>query len=142
MLGLRYAETLSGTYARIELPEQQRRLLLNIETRLRPPVTWKGRTIGQVRGSVEADGLVLSTAVLGEVRLAASYRGFEYAMSFSGNDQQSYRLQGVRPIETPFRLEGVFLDRSGSVLGKLSVRFDFRADFLEFLSSWRVVRSH
>ena len=140
MVGFRYAETLSGTFARTGEAEQHRRFALELDTRAPSTFGYLRGGAAPVSGHLLADGLAVNVPVEGEVRFALRDRRVEYDLIFTADDARPYQLRAARELPGMMELTGAICDGSGREIAEICARFDWRADLLEFLTSWRLWR--
>jgi hypothetical protein len=136
MLGLRFTETLSGTYTRDTAPDAHRRV----------SITWSARVQGtraEISGRIYADGLCEDAPLDGEARFRRSPPTMIYDLRFTGAEGLPYALRGQRSVRIKLpamgRFRGELIDSRQVALGSVDVALDARADLFEHLWSIRLI---
>ncbi len=142
--GFRFAETMSGTFAFTDEPDDNRRFSFTVECKA-PSVFGYLRT-GELhmKGTLEADGLAHFVPIEGTmVMLPMTHKFIKYAFNFTGDDGMPYRFKGQKDIrfldmKRSFSyLPGEVTDHTGKVVAHCKTRFDIKADLFQFALSWK-----
>ncbi len=143
-MGFAFDETMAGTMERTDRPGQ--RLPFSFTVHVHAASTWQHLRDGQatMRGTVEAPGIATAAPLEGVMTLRpVGQRIVRYAFEFTGDDQRRYRFAGQKDIRwldalrTWTTLPGEILDDQGRVVARCDTRFDARADWMQFASSFR-----
>jgi len=140
-----FRETMSGNYWLLDAPTEERAISLSVEAyaprfrRFAVDKTW------QLRGRLDAEGLASGRPVEGTlVFRLLDERRLPYRFAFTGDDGERYELSGQKewsglaPLESITLLPATLYDAAGEELGRAMLRFDLRADGLEWMKSFRV----
>lgn len=142
--GFRFAETMSGTFALVDSPDEQRRFSFTVECKA--PSLLRHLRDGKLnmKGTLEADGLASFVPCEGTmVMLPLTHRFIRYELNFTGDDGAPYRFRGQKDIRfldaahTFSYLPGEVTDQSGKVVATCETRFNLKADLLPFWLSWK-----
>ncbi|MCA9679850.1 MAG: hypothetical protein H6709_00820 [Kofleriaceae bacterium] len=143
-MGFAFDETMSGTMERVDQPGQA--VPFSFSIHVHAPSLGRHLRDGKatLRGTVEAPGLAASAALEGEITMRPlGRRLIRYEFEFDGDDGRRYRFAGQKDIRwTDLRrswttLPGEITDAAGALVARCLTRFDARADWLQFASSWR-----
>jgi len=142
--GFRFAETMSGTFAFVDEPDEQRRFSFSIEC-VAPSAFGYLRT-GKLhmKGTLEADGLASFVPIDGTmVMLPLTHKFIKYSFHFTGDDGMPYTFQGQKDISfldmrrSFSYLPGEVTNHTGNVIATAKTHFDIKADMFQFLMSWK-----
>lgn len=143
--GFEFEETMEGTYARVEAPDQ--RLPLRFMARVHVPSMLRHLRTGlaEMTGTLDAEGLATAADFTGTMLLRpVSERRIGYQLRFAADDGEIHVLRGekhIRPgalLRTLTELDAEILDASGALVGRARVRFDVPGQLWRFLRSWRL----
>lgn len=142
--GFRFAETMSGTYARLDSPSDERRFSFTVEARADSVTRHLRNGRAALSGVVEAEGLAAQAPLEGALTLSpVSGRFIRYEFQFTGDDGKPYRFSGQKtlsllsPLKSSTTLPGALYDGRGTQIATCLTRFDLKGDLLPFLASWR-----
>jgi hypothetical protein len=142
--GLRFQETMSGTYALSSAPNDRRRFSFEVEARADSWTDYlrTGRT--HITGTLEAEGFADGVPLEGRLTLLPlTKRTIRYEFNFTANDGNPYRFAGQKsirwrsPVTSFTYLPGAVYDSSGREVAVCKVYFNARRDLVRFLASWR-----
>ena len=144
MPGLRFAETMSGTWEPIDKPGT--RHPFKFEVKAKAKSLWRHMRDGRadLEGTVEAPPLAASAALTGEITIRPIGGKFiRYQFEFTGDDGKRYRFAGQKDIEwLDLRRSWTTLPgeiREGDrVVGTCETRFDLKGDGFGFMRSFRL----
>ena len=143
-MGFKFDETMSGTYALLDTPDDHRRL--SFTARMQADSTLAHLKDGKMRliGTLEMDGFADVVPIEGTlVMLPLTKKIIRYEFSFTGNDGRPYRFAGQKDIQfTSLRksfttLPASITDAEGREIATAMTRFDISADMYQFATSWR-----
>jgi len=143
-IGVRFDETMSGTYHLTTAPARERRFVmnLNVHSTNLPRTLWDGKL--DITGTVEMDGFTACAPFEGTLIIKIwPGRYIRYAFDFMGDDGEPYRYAGQKTIRHLYfgdwyrTLHGTVTDADGKEVAKGTVEFDMR-DLLPFLRSYRL----
>ena len=144
--GLSFREWLTGSYWRLDAPTDERAIDVTLEASvadvggaLRDP------TFG-LAGTVDAEGLASGQSLRGSVGLRLfDEQRIPYRIAFRGDDGRRYELSGQKewaplmPLDSVTLLAASLYDDTGEEIGRATLRFDLRADWLRWLKGLRVL---
>jgi hypothetical protein len=143
--GLSFRETLSGSYWLLEAPTDERAMALSMEVytpdlrRLAASKTWR------LRGTLDAERLASRREIHGTLVFRLfDERRLPYRLAFTGDDGRRYELSGQKewsglaPVESITLLPASLYDAAGAELGRATLRFDLRADWAQWMKSFRI----
>lgn len=143
-MGFRFAETMSGTYALFDRPDDHRRFSFTVEARADSTLRHLRDGKATLRGTLEADGLAAEAPIEGTLTVApVTRRLIAYEFTFTGDDDKAYRFSGqktirLRDLTRSFtELSGEIYDETGAPIATSVTRFDLRADLFQLLTSVR-----
>jgi hypothetical protein len=97
-----------------------------------------------MRGTVEAPGLAAHAACEGTMTLRPVFeRIVRYELAFVGDDGRRYQFAGQKDIRwldalrTWTTLPGEITDEAGKVVARCATRFDYKSDWMQFMTSWK-----
>jgi len=142
--GFRFAETMSGTFAFADTPNENLRFSFTVECVA--PSVFRYVKDGKLtmKGTLEADGLASFVPIEGSmVMLPLTHRFIKYGFNFTGDDGMPYQFKGQKDIrfldmKRSFSyLPGEVTDHTGKVVATCKTRFDIKADLFQFALSWK-----
>ena len=144
-LGFSFRETMRGSYWRLDAPTFQRAIGFTIDATAPNLVEFARSKNLQVKGTVHAEGITSAGVIEGAVSFRLlSERRIPYRLSFTGEDDRRYVLSGQRewsalgPVDSLTILEAGLYDESGDEVGRVTLRFDLRADLASWMKSFRL----
>jgi hypothetical protein len=132
-LGLRFSETMAGTYRLEHDGGEERHLVFHIDATTHD--LWKTLRDGRVEaaGFVEAEGLAMRARIEGFLIVKPLLSRFiRYQLDFIGDDGARYRYAGQKTIRytdlvrTWTTLPGAIYDEDGEKIADSTLRFDPR----------------
>jgi hypothetical protein len=144
MTGFQFAETMSGTFAWKNKPDDQRRLSFSV--RAHAGSLWRHLRDGKadLTGTIDADGLADGAPVEGPITIRlVGEKIIRYELHFVGNDGKRYKFAGQKDVEylrlreSMTTLPAAIYDEAGAEVATSLTRFDLSADWLQFLASFR-----
>lgn len=142
-MGFSFDETMSGT---MTLAGKRESVPFSFTVHVEQPSLLGHLRHGKapMRGTVEAPGLATAAECDGHLTLAPVLRRIvRYELSFKGDDGKTYRFAGQKDIRwldalrTWTRLPGEITDERGQVVARCDTRFDYKSDWMQFVTSWR-----
>lgn len=143
--GLSFRYTMSGSYWLLDAPTDERSLDVTFAAtaadlrRFAIDKTWL------VRGTLTAERLATAKPIEGTLIFRILEEGrIPCRWTFRGDDGRKYELsgqiewRGVAPIESMTHLPATLYDDAGDELGRATLRFDWRADGMNLVKSFRV----
>jgi hypothetical protein len=135
-MGYAFDETMSGT---MTLAGSSEEVPFTFSVHVRSK-----RGKATMEGVVEAPGLAVHAPCEGTMVLSPfRQRVVKYDLSWKGDDGKRYRFTGQKDIRwmdalrTWTTLPGEIRDETGALVATCSTRFDYRADWMQFLTSWK-----
>jgi hypothetical protein len=145
MPSLSYRERMSGSYWLLDAPTDERAIALNFEAKTCELVEFVRTRTWLLAGTIDAEGLASGREVEGTLGFRLiDERRIPYRFAFRGNDGRRYELSGQKewsglaPVESMTLLPATLLDEYGAELARATLRFDLRADFGQWLRSFRL----
>jgi hypothetical protein len=144
--GFEFAETMEGTYARVDAPGERRPL--RFAARVRAPSILRYLRTGhaEVTGTLDAEGLATAAGITGTMLLRPLSQGrIGYQLRFAADNGETHEFRGEKHIRldalarTFTELDAEILDASGGVVATSHVSFDVRAQMWRFLRSWHLI---
>jgi len=143
-LGYTFRETMRGHF-RLNGETRPRALSFTIVARTRSVGLFGARSICDIEGAVEAEGLTPGAVAKGTLEIDPLLgRRLVYTFSFEADDGRTYRFEGQKSVSflrlahSMTTLPAKLYDARGDAVGEALVRFDLRSDFLRWLRTWRV----
>lgn len=145
--GFVFDETMEGTYARVESPEERRPLCFAAHVHA-PSIRDYLRTgHAGITGTLDAEGLATQVPITGTLLLRPFTQGrIGYALDFMADDGRQYVLRGEKHIRlsalvrTFTELHAEVRDAASDRLVATSdIHFDLQTQLWRFLHSWRLV---
>jgi hypothetical protein len=145
MPSLSFRERMSGSYWLLDTPTDERAIALTFEAHA-PDVGEFLRTgTWNLAGTIDAEGLARRREIEGTLRFALiQERRLPYRFAFRGDDGARYELRGQKewtglaPVSSMTLLPATLLDERGAELARATLRFDLRADWAEWVKSFRL----
>jgi hypothetical protein len=98
----------------------------------------------EMRGTIEAPGIAAAAECEGTMTLRpVRERIIRYELDFRGDDGRRYRFEGQKDIRwldalrTWTTLPGEITDEAGKVVARCDTRFDYKSDWMQFVTSWK-----
>ncbi len=141
--GFQFDETMAGTYARVDAPDQPSPLSFTVRAHSDSVLAALRTGTAYLRGTLRAEGLADDALAEGTIEISPGARRIRYELSFPGNDGEPYRFEGQKRLRLPnlvrsmTELQGDIINSAGGVVATAELAFDVRADLLPFLASWR-----
>jgi len=143
---LTFAETMRGTYTRLDDPGVRHRLEFTMRARSRGLSDLARTRVLDVEGEITAEGLATRRALRGTLALDVPATGMlPYDFSFEGDDGARYRFVGQKRVralalvDTMTRLPARIVAEDGHEVAVAEVFFDL-AELPGFLWGWRLAR--
>jgi hypothetical protein len=145
--GFEFAETMEGSYARVELPDERRPLSFAAHVQA-PSIRDYLRTgHAAITGTLDAEGFATRVPITGTMLLRPFTQGrIGYALEFVADDGRAYVLRGEKHIRltalvrTFTELHAEIRDAASDRLVATSdIRFDLQSQLWRFVRSWRLV---
>jgi hypothetical protein len=140
-----YRERMSGSYWLLDAPTDERAIALSFEAKTCELVEFVRTRTWLLSGTIDAEGLASGREVEGTLGFRLiDERRIPYRFAFRGNDGRRYELSGQKewsglaPVESMTLLPATLLDEYGDELARATLRFDLRADFGQWLRSFRL----
>jgi hypothetical protein len=136
---------MSGSYWLLDTPTDERSIELTLEAYAddirRLPIDKTFR----LRGRVEAENLASGQDLHGTLIFKLIDEGrVQYRLFFAGDDARRYDLSGQKewiglaPLDSLTLLQASLYDDSGQEVGRVTLRFDWRADAARSIKSFRL----
>jgi hypothetical protein len=142
---LSFREKMSGSYWRLDAPTDERALSLSFEARVRNLTELAKTRTWTLTGTIDVEGLARQRELEGTLRFALlDERRVPYRFVFRGDDGRRYELSGQKewtglaPVSSMTLLPATLLDERDEELARATLRFDLRADGIEWLKSFRL----
>jgi hypothetical protein len=144
-LGFSFRQTMSGSYWRLDQPAEERAIAFAVDA-CAPDVGALGRDkTMRLSGTVDVEQLATRKRIEGllSFKLLAERR-IGYRLEFCGDDGRHYELSGQQqwsgfsPIQSLTLLSSSLYEQRGEEIGRATLRFDIRADWAEWLKSFRL----
>jgi hypothetical protein len=142
--GFVFDETMAGSYERVDQPGQRRPLSFSVQARAASLLRYLRDSRAELRGTIEAPGLVEHAPVEGHIVIKPlTGRFIRYELHFRGDDGASYELLGQKdislrhPVKSMTEMPAEIRDSRGQVVARADTAFDLESDLLHFVSSWR-----
>ncbi len=148
MIGLTFRETMSGGYHLSSSPGVDRPMFFTIQARLRTLRSLLRTPILDIEGAVFAEGFADHKPLRGTLTIdPLRARLLVYLFDFESNDGARHTFQGRKTLDEGDLLHamtvlpGSIYDAAGKEVAQALLRFDLRSDIVQFLRSFRLVRS-
>ena len=143
--GLSFHYRMSGSYWLLDMPTDERSIELNLEAYARDIRRLPIDKTFRLRGRIEAEHLASGQDLHGTLlfKLIDEQR-VQYRVFFAGDDARRYDLSGQKewvglaPLESLTLLRASLYDDSGQEVGRVTLRFDWRADAARSIKSFRI----
>jgi len=143
--GFEFEETMEGTYARVEAPDQRRRLALAARIRAPSILRYLRTGFAEMTGTIDAEGLATAADFTGTMLLRPLSQGrIGYQLRFAADSGETLVFRGEKhlrldaPVQTLTELDAEILAASGQTVATCHVRFDLHTQTWRFLRSWRL----
>jgi hypothetical protein len=144
-LGMSFREWLTGSYWRLDAPTDEHAIDVALEARAPDLALAVRDRRWELSGTVDAECLATHRPVEGSVasRLLDERRVL-YRLAFVGDDGCRYELSGQKewsslmPFDSVTLLAAALYDGAGDEIGRVTLRFDLRADWARWVKSVRV----
>ncbi len=147
MMGFRFQETMTGSYHRIEQPDDELPLSFTIRVSSGPILAFLRTNVATIEGSVRAEGLTQGAPLRGTLGLHLLTRGtLDYHFDFTADDGAELVFDGKKTVsvvtlpESMTVLPAKLLSKNGASVGEAILRFDLRGDLWPFLASFTRAR--
>lgn len=145
MPSLSFRERMSGSYWLLAAPTEERAITLSFEAHSRDMGEFLRTRTWALAGTIDAEGLAHQREIEGTLRFALiQERRVPYRFVFRGDDGLRYELSGQKewtglaPLASMTLLPATLLDDRGEELARATLRFDLRADWAEWMKSFRL----
>jgi hypothetical protein len=145
MPSLSFRERMSGSYWLLDSPTDERAITLTFEARAADVGEFLRTRTCALAGTIDAEGLAHRRDVEGTLRFALiEERRVPYRFAFRGDDGSRYELSGQKewtslaPVSSMTLLPATLLDQRGQELARATLRFDLRADWVDWMKSFRL----
>jgi hypothetical protein len=145
MPSLSFRERMSGSYWLLDAPTEERAITLSFEAHAADVGEFIRTRTWALAGTIDAEGLAHRREVEGTLRFALiQERRLPYRFAFRGDDGCRYELSGQKewtglaPVSSMTLLPATLLDERGEELARATLRFDLRADWAEWVRSFRL----
>lgn len=143
--GFKFSETMTGTFALVEHPDDQRPLSFSVRVHAGSILQYLRDSRADLEGMLEAEGFADHVPIHGTIIIApVRKRLISYEFNFTGNDGRPYYFSGhkdidlAHPMRTLTELPAEIHDGTGKLVARSRTRFDMRSDLLRFLAGWRL----
>ncbi len=144
MIGFGFAETMRGSYYRLDAPTEERAIEFTLRVTVNGIRKFAKDQMARIEGVVRAEGLAAEAPLEGTLGLKlASERRLPYDFTFTGDDGAKYRFRGQKDVmllalaDTMTTLPASLYEAGGKEIGRATVRFDLRSDLGRFVRSFR-----
>jgi hypothetical protein len=145
MPSLSFRERMSGSYWLLDAPTVERAISLSFEAHTADVGAFLRTRTWALAGTIDAEGLAQRREIEGTLRFALiQERRLPYRFVFRGDDGSRYELSGQKewtglaPVSSMTLLPATLLDERGEELARATLRFDLRADWVEWMKSFRL----
>lgn len=145
--GFAFDETMEGTYARVDAPEERRPLRFAAHVHAPSIRDYLRSGHAGITGTLDAEGFATRVPITGTMLLRPFTQGrIGYGLDFTADDGRTYVLRGEKhirlsaPLRTFTELHAEIRDAaSDSLVATSDIRFDLPTQLSRFLRSWRLV---
>lgn len=145
--GFAFDETMSGTYARVEAPDERRPLSFAAHVHALSIRDYLRTGHAGITGTLDAEGFATRVPFTGTLLLRPFTRGrIGYALDFAADDGCTYVLRGEKRIRldalvrTFTELHAEIRDAASDRLVATSdIRFDLQTQLWRFVRSWHLI---
>jgi hypothetical protein len=145
MPSLSFRERMSGSYWLLDTPTDERAITLSFEAHAADVSEFLRTRTWSLAGTIDAERLARRREVEGTLRFSLiEERRLPYRFAFRGDDGCRYELRGQKewtglaPVSSMTLLPATLLDERGQELARATLRFDLRADWAEWVKSFRL----
>lgn len=145
-LGFAFGETLRGNYYLLDDPTNERAMNFTIRAVAKGVVAFAHDPVAHIEGRLSLEGFADDVSLEGNLAFRLRrQRRLTYDFTFFGNDRKPYRFRGQKDftplgiIESFTTLSGSLYDEGRSEIGRATLRFDLRSEFVKLLGSFRFV---
>jgi hypothetical protein len=142
---LSFRERMSGSYWLLDAPTDERALTLSFEAHAADVGEFLRTRTWTLAGTIDAEGLARGREVEGTLRFALiQERRLPYRFAFRGDDGCRYELSGQKewtslaPVTSLTLLPATLVDHRGGEVARATLRFDLRADVVDWVKSFRL----
>ena len=142
---LSFRERMSGSYWLLDAPTEERALTLSFEAHATEVGDFLRTRTWTLAGTIDAEGLAQGREVEGTLRFALiQERRIPYRFAFRGDDGCRYELcgqkewTGLAPVTSLTLLPATLVDDRGGEVARATLRFDLRADVVDWVKSFRL----
>jgi hypothetical protein len=142
---LSFRERMSGSYWLLDAPTDERALTLSFEAHATEVGDFLRTRTWTLAGTIDAEGLAQGREVEGTLRFALiQERRIPYRFAFRGDDGCRYELcgqkewTGLAPVTSLTLLPATLVDDRGGEVARATLRFDLRADVVDWVKSFRL----
>jgi hypothetical protein len=143
--GLALREPMSGSYFLLRAPTEEHALSASVEIHTDDLTEALREKAFRVGGTIDAEGLATARPLTGSVAWSLLHQGrLVYRLAFQGDDGKRYEMtgqkewSGLSPIHSLTLLPASLYDEDAEEIGRGTLRFDLRADGVDFLKSFRL----
>jgi hypothetical protein len=145
MPSLSFRERMSGSYWLLDAPTQERAITLDFEAVATDVGQFLRTKTWALEGTIDAEGLARGREIEGTLRFVLiQERRLPYRFAFRGDDGCRYELRGQKewtglaPVSSMTLLPATLTGERGEELARATLRFDLRADWVEWMRSFRL----
>ena len=145
-LGFGFRETMRGTYYLLADPTTERPMSFTVSVRAKGLAAFAREPVARIEGRVSLEGFSDEAKLEGTLAFRLhDQRRLIYEFRFEANDKHPYRFRGQKDftplgiIESFTTLSGSLYDEGRSEIGRATLRFDLRSEFVKLLGSFRFV---
>jgi hypothetical protein len=144
-VGFQFRETMTGTYHMLATPLDERAITFTIGAKVDGLRRFLKDRLASIEGEVDVEGFADRRPIRGTLALKLlDERRLPYEFTFKGNDDRDYRFRGQKDVtlialtDSMTVLPASLYDAEGREIGRATLRFDVRGDFVPFLKSWKL----
>jgi hypothetical protein len=143
MPSLSYRERMSGSFWLLDAPTDERAISLSFEAHASDVGEFLRTRTWRLAGTIDAERLASRREIEGTIRLAMQERRLPYRFAFRGDDGRRYELTGQKewtglaPLSSMTLLPATLVGDQGEELARATLRFDLRADWADWMKSFR-----
>lgn len=144
MPGLRFHETMTGTFYRLDAPTDERPMHFTIDVVIASLPEFLRDNVARIEGDVTIEIFADRGPLAGTLAFRLNERSLQYEFGFKANDGQTYRFRGQKNVnllavvESLTTLPASVYATDGREMGRATVRFDVKSDLRKFLRSFRL----
>lgn len=143
--GFLFRETMSGSYHLLDSPTEERAIEFTIAVKARDLRRFARDKVWQIDGEVDLEGFAARRKLEGTLGFKLlDERRLPYRFTFTGDDGKRYEFRGqkdwspIAPVDSMTVLPASIYDDGGKEVGRATLRFDLRNDFVSWLRSFRL----